>query len=597
MFTAPRSASACTAGKGPLASAGLVGLVLLCLIARLPAAAADLYIDPSRHRGCPGTGSMTSPYCGWDEVREFSGGNRYLQKRGTVYRRMVTLRRLSASRSQPVYLGAYGTGENPTIRIEHELPHWDDPARWKPLPRNIWSYSTAGFVIGNPQVLFLDGRRAFGGATSQTDLCRKKGPQLVEWFHAKDSLYVCSPSGNPAQQFRSVSGMQVASGADWAAIMIKQAHGVVIDGFDLEGGWYGAIHITHGASDIEIANSRIGKDSSNGIYVLATDATVTSIDTHDNLFDSGIRWGAAGYMPALPGEGISFVSGVHDSKIRHNTFIAWPHAGVSLVSNTPNAAGTLGNIVQDNEFHCGPDSSYFDYCRPFAVDGQKIGSTSNNVFFRNILHDFSVRSQINGDHNSVIGNICYNAVNSSATQHATGQCFSLQPYAVSRDNLIANNTVYNTADTGLEFISGNAGISSGHQVLNNIFYNCAPMALNGRRGVCIYLEDHASVGPQAIRNNLLFNDRTAALVSYRKAHSKRVVDLPELASDELDGNFSADPKLRNPAGGDFSPNPDSPVLARGLHPESKEARYSAEGVDLGAMAVLPSHAIELNRGH
>ena len=183
------------------------------LLSGIQAFADDIYIDPSRAVGCPGAGLRDDPHCDWREVRNYRGGNRYLQKSGTTYRRTLHMTgNTGASAEQSVVIGAYGAGPRPVIRIENPLPGALDPKSWQRTRHNIWAYSTAGFRIGDPAVLLLDGRRAFGKARQEQDLCAEQGTQIVEWFHADETLSLCSPRGNPAEVYASISGMQRARG-------------------------------------------------------------------------------------------------------------------------------------------------------------------------------------------------------------------------------------------------------------------------------------------------------------------------------------------------------------------------------------------------
>ncbi len=171
----------------------------------------------------------------------------------------------------------------------------------------------------------------------------------------------------------------------------------------------------------------------------------------------------------------------------------------------PGSPGVNRNLVFDNEFHCGPHSSYFDYCRPFGIDGIQAGSAEYNVVFNNRMHDFSVAAQVNGNNNYLVGNTCYNTSNSKTRRLPTGQCFSLQPYQWSRDNLVANNTMAYTADVAIQLIPGRGGVSAGHRIVNNIMYGCGLDTRPTRRDACIALARDDSVGPQVLINNLMYN--------------------------------------------------------------------------------------------
>lgn len=556
--------------------------VLLCLLSGRVVIAEDVYIDPARSAGCPGTGQREDPYCDWRQVR-FVGGNRYLQKSGTVYRGSVQITGATgASSDKPVFIGAYGAGPRPKIRIESPLPEATNPERWKRIRYNIWAYSTTGFRKADPAVLLLDGRRAFGKAWREADVCEKRGAQIVEWFHSDNVLVLCSPRGNPASVYSSISGMQQAGKVPWTPVYLEDQRHVVLDGLALEGGGSGAIEIRGQSSDIEIRNAEIGLDSASGIRAWSMTVPIRNLDIHDNLIDSGVRWGMVGYAPAVSGEGLHFISGVQESRIYRNLFVAWPHNGVYLDGHLPDSPGVNGNIVADNEFHCGPGSSYFDYCRPFGVDGYRSGSAQRNVFMNNRMHDFSVAAQVNGNDNYVLGNTCYNTINSRWRTYPTGQCFSLQPYVWSRDNLIANNTMANTADVAIQFIPGPAGVSTGHRVVANIMYGCGRATTPSRRDACINLARHPSVGPQTLIGNLFYNPGRSVRVLYRRDWSEDAEKMRGAYGDTVEGNRLGDPMFRDPDRGDFSLLPASPALGAGKAIEVPGLAFVGAAVNIGA---------------
>lgn len=571
------------------------GVLLFSLLWGSSAIAGDIFIDPSRGTGCPGTGVETDPYCDWRQVRQFVGGNRYLQKSGTVYRGSLQLvGDTGASAGKPVFIGAYQPGPRPTIRIENPLPDAMNPQRWKRTHFNVWAYSTAGFRIGDPAVLLLDGRRAFGKARQELDLCTRQGRQIIEWFHADETLSLCSPRGNPAEVFSSISGMQRARGGEpWVPVYMENQHHVVLDGMAFEGGNSGAVEIRGASSDIEIRNSVIGLDSGSGIRAYSMTVPIRNLDIHDNLFDSGIRWGAVAYEPDNSGEGVHFLAAVEDSRIYRNVFIAWSHNGIYLDAHLPGSPGVNRNLVFDNEFHCGPHSSYFDYCRPFGIDGFQAGSAQYNVVFHNRMHDFSVAAQVNGNDNYLVGNTCYNTSNSKTRRQPTGQCFSLQPYKWSRDNLVANNTMAYTADAAIQFIPGKAGVSAGHRVVNNIMYGCGLDTKPTRRDVCIAVALDDSVGPQVLVNNLMYNPGRAVRVLYRRDWSEEVGKLRAAYGDTIDAIRVADPMFRDPENGDFSLRPESPAIGAGRPIDVPGLVFRGTVVNIGAAQSAPADTTAL----
>lgn len=562
--------------------------VFLALLSSPVTLAADIHIDPSRSNGCPGQGTLEVPYCSWNEVGPLRGGNRYLQRRGTVFNGGVKVTRAkglsAADLAGELFIGAYGEGAvRPVIRVENPLPGGQEPTNWRLVGPGIWAYATAGFKFPDPRVLFLDGRRAFGPAGDRADLCTRHGGQRVDWMHAAEELLLCSPRGNPAVVFGHISGMQARQGEPWIPVYIEGRRRVVIDGLTLEGGGWGSVQIRAGAADVEIRNCDVGRDGIHGIYVSADQTgMISGINIHHNRIDSGVRWGAVSYEPiGRTGEGVYFSQSVKDSRIHYNEIVAWTHNGIYLNASRRGDPGVTDNLVDHNDIHCGLLSSYFDYCRPFGIDGWRAGAASGNAFFANRLHDFSLGAQVNGDRNFVIGNYCYNVVNSGVRKYPTGMCFRMQAYVFSQDNLIAFNTMANTADAAIEFIPGKGGMTAGHRVVGNIFHGCARDAPPARRDACIAMSAAPEVGFQLIKDNLFFNpgDRPVRIL-YRSQWAVELSRWKPSEGDHVLGNRMADPLFTNPQTGDFSLAWDSP--ARGRVPVLEVPGLAGQPVALGA---------------
>jgi hypothetical protein len=265
-----------------------------------------------------------------------------------------------------------------------------------------------------------------------------------------------------------------------------------------------------------------------------------------------------------------------------------------LLSKSRSEFQVRNNLIHDNEYHCGPESSYFDYCRPLGADAQRIGGVTGNVFLRNRIHDFSVRSQINGDHNYVIGNICYRARNSDAKSFPTGQCFGIQPYGISAYNVFANNTMFDTDDAAILFAPNKTGLATMHTIVNNVMQNCAADAPKGRKNSCIYVPDDTSIGSQVISHNLVYNDWGPASILYKgrnlataaiPATSEKV---PNIGEGGLQYNWNADPLLRGTLTGDFSLSESSPAVQRGIEVPLPRQGVSFNHHDLGAIPFRPN---------
>lgn len=402
------------------------------------AALADVYIDPTAT--CPGSGAVSAPLCTWPTT--FVGGEVYRQKAGTTWRGEVYIHAGNRSASDAVLtLGAYGAGQRPIIRAENSLPD----EGWTEQPDSTWTFSTSGYREPDPVILLTRGVRLRGPAVD----C-----QRGQWMYSPGLVTLC------IAPYAVTSMAQPTKRDPSAAIRLYDQRRIVIDGLDLQGGHYGAIEIRGTSGDIEIRNNRIGKDALYGVRAYDVTATITGLDIHDNVIDSGVRLGALGYeLPS--GEGVYLQHRVQGARIMRNEFIAWPHNGVYLYGMNPDSA-VLHNLIAYNNFHCGPHSSYWDYCRPLSIDGVAEGAASNNIVTGNWFHDFSVRIQFNGNDNVFVNNQCWNVSTTSAKSFRTDQCIDMQGYQWSRNNVIIGNTL-----EAVVSISPGAKYTGGHVITGN----------------------------------------------------------------------------------------------------------------------------------
>jgi len=166
----------------------------------------------------------------------------------------------------------------------------------------------------------------------------------------------------------------------------------------------------------------------------------------------------------------------------------------------------------------------------------------------------------------------------------------LQPYVWSRDNLVANNTMVNMADVAVQFIPGVAGMSSGHRIVNNIMVDCGRATVPTRKDACFAVAPDASVGPQEISNNLMYNPDRPVRVLYRKQWSEDAAELHAVRGDLVRDNQVADPRFRDPDQHDFGLLPGSPAIGAGRPLEVPGLVTSGEGASVGAGQLLEKAA-------
>ena len=87
----------------------------------------------------------------------------------------------------------------------------------------------------------------------------------------------------------------------------------------------------------------------------------------------------------------------------------------------------------------------------------------------------------------------------------------------------------NTADVAIQLIPGEGGVSVGHRVVNNIMYSCGLATSSTRRDACIAVAPDASVGPQTLIGNLMYNPGRSVRVLYRRDWSEEVGEIAQRA--------------------------------------------------------------------
>ncbi len=97
-----------------------------------------VYIDPTAPG--PGAGSAASPFATWASVT-WVPGRAYVQKRGTIAREQITIP-IAGSASQPIVIGAYGTGPAPIIQGS------EIETGWTPVSGAVYSKSLPGTATG-----------------------------------------------------------------------------------------------------------------------------------------------------------------------------------------------------------------------------------------------------------------------------------------------------------------------------------------------------------------------------------------------------------------------------------------------------------------
>jgi len=457
--------------------------VLICAVAVSATAGAAVYIDPTAP--CPGAGTAAAPYCAWSSVTTWQGGEQYLQRRGTEYVGQVRVITRTAP-DELLTIGAYGEGARPVIDLRSEVAGAETAANWQDMGGGVWRLPVAHYQALS--VLRLDGVRSVGPAASAAAVCTTPGSVQLQWHASTTEIRVCAPA-NPAGLYASIAGnhLMVAK-SPWTPLALFSQRNVLIEGMDIRGGT-GGLEIRDASSDVTIRGNTLGLYAPSGLRLYSAGEPVTRVLIENNLIDSGIRWGdVQQYQWAVSGEGIHFNHRVTQSVIRNNEVVAWLHNGIYLDGHNAGSQVT-DNLIEANDIHCGPQSSYFDYCRPLGIDGNAGGAT-RNIVTRNVWHDFTVAPQLNGTDNLIVGNVCRGAYEGAPTSQSSAQCVALQGYVQSSRNVFLQNHFSGTHGYAIRIISGTAG-EPGHRFIGNVI-ECSQ---------CLDIRPDASTGAMIWQGN------------------------------------------------------------------------------------------------
>lgn len=436
---------------------------ILCvtLLVSLPTLAigADHYIDPNA--ACPGSGTLADPWCTWPS--SFRGGDTYMQKAGTTWKGMIHIHRANRTRPDKLLtITSYGEGSKPILRTGTKIE-----GEWTQSEDGLWSHQMDSSIIDPyPIGLSSNGIRLKGpirgtGANIEKQLCK-----TAEWhYFEKERLIVtCQKPKSPEAGFHI--SYKLPSNP-FAGIWLSGQTNILIDGLNLVGGRQ-SIYVTAPSSDIEIRNSKIGCNAGYGVSLHGSNTRdiIANVHIHHNLIDSCIRWGDLGYSQSGAIEGVYLRHHVTNTLIEHNEIVAWGHNGVYIRGTKADYPATK-NVVRFNNFHCGPKSSYWAYCRPMNIDGAEDDAAHDNILSDNDYHDFTLGVQFNGNNNIFERNRCYNNFGPPSFAKSLGKnCVVISTYEVSKNNIIRNNELQSRI-AFFQYGQKSRHVLSGHMITKN----------------------------------------------------------------------------------------------------------------------------------
>ncbi|SFB62359.1 hypothetical protein SAMN05216312_12113 [Cohnella sp. OV330] len=494
---------------------------------------------------------------------------------GTNIGGSINLHGKSGTVTDPILIGAYGSGAKPIISITYLISN----TGWVSDGVNRWKHSIPTSGIGTLR-LFVNGISKFKVNTIDTTANETAVDQPYEWYANSGWVYVGSTTGAP----QNVE----LTGNDIVPVLMKNTHYVTIQDLDIKGG---VVDIDAPSSHITINNNTIRQTVQNGIrafnrdpltasnpnptqqqwdqYVsdlVITNNVIDKVWSHEENYTNNVPYG---------GEGISLLDAVEGGLIRGNTILNFGHGGISLETSlwqgTNRTHGVHNVIVELNDVSSGNS----DYMHAFGVIGLP-GKTTNNIIRRNYFHDFQATSHVGGKDNQFYSNIF---VGITETPKPTKQPYAMDvgPWPVpekgstavtdleSQDLFIVNNTIVDTDGYAIEVRDYNntKGSVKNIQIANNLIgqyankTNYLPVALNVSNEV---------TGTLTVNNNA-FWDSSTTVARYKNLANATVANLnaceTTYPSDTCNNNAAGDPLFVNYANRDFHLTAASPFKAAG----------------------------------
>ncbi|MEM1324536.1 MAG: 3-coathanger stack domain-containing protein [Bacteroidota bacterium] len=570
-------------------------ILFLLLLSTFSLQATTYYLDSST--GSNQNDGLTVATA-WQDTfqRAIVPGDSVLFKRGGEWNRRWYFS-VSATESQPIYIGAYGDISEPLPIISGILPipNATDPDSWVNQSNNIWTLP----MPNSPGRLFLDGQEHLRADTTMSVGELDAEGVRAEWYHIGGQLRLYATQ-NPATLYTQFEGSKYFIPFDFFA-----THHYKLQHLDIRGGSGAAIRIFSG-QDIEISHCKIGNAATSGILLTyfhfksdSTNRPCERISIHDNIFDSKFEF----HYGAFPsndsnrgcGDGIKLDDGIIDCSIYRNRFKNWAHNAIELEGLKDTVIGVNNNVFFDN-YITAPD---IPYAHPFGVDGV-LGRCQFNEFYRNRIEYCNTASQINGNNNHVHHNIIAHARKSPAKSTVTAHAFLLAVYGtnlVSQNNTFEHNTIIDTDESG--FLIRGDGFQNqvkDNIIRNNIIYNTGQAPLNNAysagTGLVIF-DRNDGIDGNIYENNLFHSDSAAYQAVFMQIGSRYYTasdfsQLNGLDNDSISQNIDGDPLFKDVLLENYTLSATSPAIDKGINGSLLtdyllNDRMLGDSVDIGAI--------------
>lgn len=457
---------------------------------------------------------------------------------------------------------------------------------WTNESGNLWYLSTSGYTWADPRRLWTDSTERMRASIKANLGTSEGGPVGYWWYDSGNTRVYVYSTANPATTFSTMESLVAGSGTgSYGALSLVSAtnqHFRIIDP-TLEGGNFASLvllgsHISVTGSEEDDSACHIGGYAIRAVEIADTQTDGSGTPSRANrVQDCTI----ASLAPAefdnytwqcCANEGVNLVYGTSENDVESNTIVNWSHTGVQM-AGTLGAGTVTNNRIRFNTIRC---DQHIEYCRGVAIDGSALGDATGNSIIGNVLDGMSIRSQINGNGNFIIGNVCKNQ-RVGTVNTAAAQCFDMEGYAgPSQDNVFAHNLCIGNAYGAFLQIQSGGNTKSGMKIYNNMAVDCGGDAgqVAGSAGAAFAIESAASVGNQEFKNNIIYSSTTSNTVFYKGTGLTTVSGFQSACSgDVCSGNLSSDPLLNSTT--DFRLQLSSPAVRAGVMGVCRDVRDRA----------------------
>ena len=493
----------------------------------------------------------------------FLPGDSIFFKRGETVSnagRYALIIRNNGTATNPIYVGAYGTGASPILDPGKTVISGSDvEGNWTNTSGNIWTLSS---TIGARNRIWLDGteiQEAYSPATLNG---------TYRWHWTGNVFYLYSV-GNPATTYSTIAYVSVSQGIDFDDVSY-----IVVSDLDLRN-YRTGIGLT-GCNGITIQNDSIGWDVvyyGIAMYKSATNPC-DSITIINNTFNTNDHFFDTQFNGENSEDAVYVTNDCHYVTVSYNTFINWGHAAFCVYDRDQTEPISYFK-VHHNYFKWGN----VDYGRAFGIDIEEAtaGSVGNEIY-NNYVYNQAISSQIQATGLKVYHNI-WNGTRgrnyTAAPNYPASDAVSIVSYnGLPSDMEFDHNVFANSEGCGVLIRSSSPPVIQNNKFRNNIFYNNKGQywgdQTTGYQYYQLYIQDSpTAVLDNTYENNLFYYPGVDDLIYYgRDATNDYPHTVAEFnaengnADDVMSGNIAGDPVFMGPS--DFRLYGSSPAIDAGI---------------------------------